>query len=154
MSQCEKTKNQAEQNKSHAVAGIEAHPTPPHCCFLRNDRRNLAHADLQRGVTGGEVWAPERIDEVDDSERKGNACTKNHENFCGQDALLFCGALLIPFSFATISLLARDAPQSRFYAAARDRVPRTQCCGFGARAPSGSLNLDQGGGMADGAPTT
>ena len=27
MSQCEKTENQAEQNKSHAVAGIEAHPT-------------------------------------------------------------------------------------------------------------------------------
>ena len=31
MSQCQKTENQAEQNKSHAVAGIEAHPTPPHC---------------------------------------------------------------------------------------------------------------------------
>jgi hypothetical protein len=29
----------------------------------------------------------------------------------------FVGALLIPFSFATISLLARDAPHSRFYAA-------------------------------------
>jgi hypothetical protein len=42
---------------------------------------------------------------VDDSERQGNACTKNHENFCGQDALLFRGALLIPFSFATVSLL-------------------------------------------------
>jgi hypothetical protein len=24
---------------------------------------------------------------VDDSERKDNAGTKNHENFCGQDAL-------------------------------------------------------------------
>jgi hypothetical protein len=24
---------------------------------------------------------------VDDSERKDNARTKNHENFCGQDAL-------------------------------------------------------------------
>ena len=87
MSQCEKTKNQTEQNKSHAVAGIETHPTPPHCCFFRNDRCNLAHADLQCGVTGRELWAPERIDEVDDSERKGNARTKNHENFCGQDAL-------------------------------------------------------------------
>jgi hypothetical protein len=52
---------------------------------------NLAHADLQCGVTGREHWAPERIDEVDHSECKGNACTKNHENFCGQDALLFCG---------------------------------------------------------------
>jgi len=31
--------------------------------------------------------APERIDEVDGSERKDNARTKNHENFCGQDAL-------------------------------------------------------------------
>jgi len=91
MSQCEKTENQAEQNKSHAVAGIEAHPTPPHCCFLRKDRCDLAHADLQCGVTGREHWAPERIDEVDDSEHKGNACTKNHENFRGQDALLFCG---------------------------------------------------------------
>jgi len=87
MSQCEKTKNQAEQNKSHAVAGIEAHPTPPHCCFFRNDRCNLTHADLQRWVTGREHWPPERIDEVDDSERKDNARTKNHENFCGQDAL-------------------------------------------------------------------
>ena len=91
MSQCEKTENQAEQNKSHAVAGIEAHPTPPHCCFLRKDRCNLAHADLQCGVTGREHWTPERIDEVDDSERKGNACAKNHENFCDQDALLFYG---------------------------------------------------------------
>ena len=87
MSQCEKTENQAEQNKSQAVAGIEAHPTPPHCCFFRNDRCNLAHADLQCGVTRRELWPPERIDEVDDSERKVNARTKNHENFCGQDAL-------------------------------------------------------------------
>ena len=87
MSQCEKTENQAEQNKSHAVAGIEAHPTPPHCCFFRNDRCNLAHADLQCGVAGRELWPPERIDEMDDSERKDNARTKNHENFCGQDAL-------------------------------------------------------------------
>jgi len=38
VSQCEKTENQAEQNKSHAVGGIEAHPTSPHCCFFRNDR--------------------------------------------------------------------------------------------------------------------
>ena len=154
MSQCEKTENQAEQNKSHAVAGIEAHPTPPHCCFLRNDRCNLAHADLECGVTGRELWAPERIDEVDYSERKGNARTKNHENFCGQDALLFCGALLIPFSFATISLLARDAPQSssmpqqgtsfrELSLAVSERVPL-----------QGSLNRDQGGEMADGAPTT
>ena len=29
MSQCEETENQAEQNKSHTVAGIEAHPTSP-----------------------------------------------------------------------------------------------------------------------------
>jgi len=87
MSHCEKTEKQAEQNKSQAVAGIETHPTPPHCCFFRNDRRNLAHADLQRAVTGREIRPPERIDEVDDSERKDNARTKNHENFCDQDAL-------------------------------------------------------------------
>jgi len=31
--------------------------------------------------------ATECIDEVDDSERKDNARTKNHENFCDQDAL-------------------------------------------------------------------
>ena len=86
MSQCEKTENQPEQNKSHAVAGIEAYPTPPHCCFFRNDRCNLAHADLECGVTRREIWPPERIDEVDDSEHKDNARTKNHENFCGQDA--------------------------------------------------------------------
>ena len=49
----------------------------------------MAHADLQRGVTGRERWPPERIDEVDDSERKDNARTKNHENSCGQDALPF-----------------------------------------------------------------
>src|SRR5580704_16083133 len=87
MGQCEKTKNQAEQNKSHGVAGIEAHPTPPHCCFLRNDRCNLAHADLKCRVTRRELWPPERIDKVDDSEHKDNARTKNHENFCGQAAL-------------------------------------------------------------------
>jgi len=88
MSQCEKTENQAEQNKSHAMAGIATHPTPPHCCFFRNNRGNLAHTDLQCGVTWREIGPPERIDEVDDSERKENARTKNHENFCGQDALL------------------------------------------------------------------
>ena len=87
VSQCEKTEDQAEQNKSHAVAGVEAYPTPPHCCFLCKDRCNLAHADLQCRVTGPELWPPERIDEVEDSERKGNARTKNHENFCGQKAL-------------------------------------------------------------------
>jgi len=99
MSQCEKTENQAEQNKSHAVAGIEAHPTSPHCRFFRNDRCNLAHADLQRGVTGREIWPPERIDEVDDSERKDNARTQNHENSCGQDALPPClgGRIAEPF---------------------------------------------------------
>jgi hypothetical protein len=118
MSQCEKTKNQAEQDKSHAVAGIETDPTPPHCCFFRNDRCNLAHADLQCGVTGREIWPPERIDEVDYSERKGNARTKNHENFCGQDTLPVLWVRRIPLSFATILPLARDAPHSRFYAAA------------------------------------
>ena len=87
MSQCEKTENQAEQNKSHAVAGIEAYPAPPHGCFSGNDGRNLAHAHLQLGITGRELWPPERIGEVDDSERKDNARTKNHENSCGQDAL-------------------------------------------------------------------
>lgn len=87
MSQCEKTENQAKQNKSHAMAGIEAHPTPPHYCFFRDDRTNLAHADLQCRVTWREVWPAERIDEVDDAERKENARTKNHEKFCGQDAL-------------------------------------------------------------------
>jgi hypothetical protein len=46
-----------------------------------------AHADLQCGVTGREAWAPERIDKVEDSKRKDNARTKNHENSCGQDAL-------------------------------------------------------------------
>jgi len=98
MGQCEKTENQAEQNKSHAVAGIEAHPTPPHCCFFRNDRCNLAHADLQCGVTGRELWPPKRIDEVDDSKRKDNARTKNHENFCGQNALpYFSGRIADPF---------------------------------------------------------
>jgi hypothetical protein len=88
VSQCELTENQAKQNQPHAVAGIEAHPTPPHRCFIREDRGNLAHADLQRGVTGREAWPPECINEVDDSERKDNARTKNHENSCGQDALL------------------------------------------------------------------
>src|SRR6266481_2060293 len=96
MSQCEKTENQAEQNESHTVASIEAHPAPPHCCFFRNDRCNLAHADLQCGVTGRELWPPERIDEVDDSERKDNARTKDHENLCGQDAPLFCGRTADP----------------------------------------------------------
>ena len=87
VSQCEKTENQTEQNKCHAVADIEAHPTPPHCCFLCNDRCNLAHADLQCWITRREQWPPERIHEVDDSERKTNARTKNHENLSGQDAL-------------------------------------------------------------------
>src|SRR5208282_5881268 len=63
------------------------HPSPPHCCFFRNDRRSLAHADLQRGVTGRELRPQERIDEVDDSEREDDARTENHENFCCQDAL-------------------------------------------------------------------
>jgi len=85
MSQCEKTENQAEQNKSHAVAGIEAHPTPPHCCFFRNDRCNLAHADLQRGVTRCELRPPKRINEVSDADCKDNARTKDHKNFCDQD---------------------------------------------------------------------
>ena len=38
VSQCEKTENQAEQNKCHAVGGIEAHPSPPHGRFFRNNR--------------------------------------------------------------------------------------------------------------------
>ena len=87
MRPCEKSENQAEQNKSHAVAGIEAHPAAPHCCFIGDHGRNLAHADLQRWVTGRQLWPAERIDEVDDAERKDNARTKSHENFCGQDAL-------------------------------------------------------------------
>ena len=103
MSKCEKTENQAEQHKSHAVAGIEAHPTPPHCCFFRNDRCNLAHADLQCRVTGCEHWPPERIDEVDDSERKDNARTKNHENSCGQDALPILWAHADPFQLCNDS---------------------------------------------------
>jgi hypothetical protein len=87
VSQCKKTENQAEQNESHAMAGVETYPTPPHCRFFRNDRCNLAHADLQRGVAGRELCPLERIDEVDDSERKHNAGTKNHENSWDQDAL-------------------------------------------------------------------
>ena len=117
MSQSEITENQAEQNKSHAVAGIEAHPTPPHCCFFRNVRCNLAHADLQCGVTGREHWPPERIDEVDDSERKDNARTKNHETFCGQDASLFCGRIADHFQLCNDFSTCSNAPHSRFYSA-------------------------------------
>ena len=100
MGQSEITENQAEQDKSHAVAGIEAYPTPPHGCFCRNDRCNVAHARLQCGVTGREIWPPERIDEVDDSEHKDNARTKNHENFCSQDAppILCQGELYQPIA--------------------------------------------------------
>src|ERR1700686_1956150 len=112
MGQCEKTENQAEQNKSHAVAGIEAYPTPPHCCFFRNDRCNLAHADLQCGVTRREIWPPERIDEMNDSERQHNARTKNHENFCGQMLSLFCGPN------------ARNAPHSMPHRSF-DEIPNT-----------------------------
>jgi hypothetical protein len=93
VSQCEKTEDQAEQNKSHTVAGVEAHPTPPHSRFICKDRCNLAHADLQSRVTRREQWPPERIDEVHDSERKANARTKNHEDLCGQDALPYFAGL-------------------------------------------------------------
>src|ERR1700683_2166452 len=98
MSQCEKTENKAEQNQSHAVARIEAYPASPHGCFSRNDRCNLVHADLQRGVTGREIWPPERIDDVDESEGKANARAKNHQNYCGQDPLpISCAHCPIPF---------------------------------------------------------
>jgi hypothetical protein len=103
MSQCEKTEDQAEQNKSHAVAGIEAHPTTPHSCFICNDRCNLAHADLQCWITRREQWPPERIEEVADSERKANARTKNHENLCDQDAL--------PYFAGLTPRLSRRAPE-------------------------------------------
>jgi len=85
VSQGEKTENQAKQNKSHAVAGIEAHPTPPHCCFFRYDRCNLAHADLQRGVPWCELRPPKRINEVSDADCKDNARTNDHKSFCDQD---------------------------------------------------------------------
>ena len=111
MSQCQITENQAEQNKSHAVAGIEAHPTPPHGCFFRNDRRNLVHADFERGVAGPELWPPERIDEVDDSERKDNARTKNHENFCGQDALPMSVGPTTRLSRRTLFILLMEMPR-------------------------------------------
>lgn len=84
---CEKTENQAEQNQRHAVAGIEAYPTSPHCCFCRNDRGNLAHADSQRGVTRRELWPPEGIDKVDHSERKDDAGAKHHQDPRGDEAL-------------------------------------------------------------------
>src|ERR1700728_2135148 len=86
VSQCEKSEDQAEQNKTHAVAGIEAHPTTPHGRLVRNDRRNLAHADLQCGITRRELWPTKRIGEVNCSEHKDNARTKNHEDSCGHDA--------------------------------------------------------------------
>jgi hypothetical protein len=89
VNQCEITENQAEQNKSHAMAGVEAYPSPPHCCFFCNDRCNLAHADFERGVTECELCPPERIGEVDDPQRKDNARTQNHENSGSQDALSF-----------------------------------------------------------------
>ena len=100
MSHCEKTENQSEQNKSQAVADIEPHPTAPHCRFFRDDRLNLTHADLQLWVSGREHWSPKRIDEVNDSERKDNARTENHENFGSQDALpWFVRRLPDPFQF-------------------------------------------------------
>jgi hypothetical protein len=69
------------------------------------------NADLQGRVSGREFWSPERIDEMNDSKRKDNARTKNHEHFCGQEALpgLF-DALLIAFSLAATSLTAREQP--------------------------------------------
>ena len=116
MTQCEKTENQAEQNKSHAVARIEAHPTPPHSRFVRNDRCNLAHADLQRGITWREVWAPERIEEMDDSRAKVMLALRTMRTFAATMPSLIVGALPILCSLATTSLPCRDAPHSRFYA--------------------------------------
>ena len=139
MGQCEITENQTEQNKSHAVAAIEAHPTPPHCGFFRNDRCNLVHADLQCGVTGREVWPPERIDEVDDSERKDNARTKNHENFGGQDALpilrVLCSSLsaLQRFLYLLVTLHILDSiPHHSF-----DEI-RSPACARALRSPRAS----------------
>src|SRR5271157_2983569 len=140
MSQCEITENQAEQNKSHAVAGIEAHPTPPHCCFFRNDRCNLAHADLQRGVTGRELWPPERVDEVDDSERKDNARTKNHENFCGQDALAILWDIILRPSCApsATSPNALFGLRQSFYGRL---VTSCDLCGQGLKQPCAPCSL-------------
>ena len=41
LSRGEISEDQTEQNKSHAMAGIEAHPTSPHGCFF---------------VMTGEIW--------------------------------------------------------------------------------------------------
>ncbi len=42
---------------------------------------------------------------MDDSERKDNARTKNHENSCGQHALLFCGPIILNMEQATVDLV-------------------------------------------------
>ena len=69
------------------MSRVEADPASPHGCFLRNNRGNLAHADLQRGVTRRKLRPVERADEVDGSERENNARTQNHQKFCSQDSL-------------------------------------------------------------------
>ena len=35
-----------EQDEAVAMTGVEADPGLPHCCFARNNRRDLLHADL------------------------------------------------------------------------------------------------------------
>jgi hypothetical protein len=79
------------------VGGVEAYPTFPHGCFVGYDGGNLAHADLQSGIAGREIFAPEGVDEVDDSERENNARTDNHENSCSHDGfILICAARRAP----------------------------------------------------------
>jgi len=85
----QKAEYQPEENQTDAMAGIEAHPTPPHGRFPRDDGGNLAHAELQHGIAGGELWSPEGVDEVDESEGQYDAGTEKHENSCGQVALPF-----------------------------------------------------------------
>jgi hypothetical protein len=54
VNQCEKTENQAEQNKSHAVAGIEVHPTPPHRICNPRVQGDFGAAAF---TTAGLAWA-------------------------------------------------------------------------------------------------
>lgn len=125
MSQCEKTENQAEQNESHAVGRVETYPTSPHGCFAGDDGRNLGHADLQRRVAGREHGSPQRINEMEDSEGQYNARTENHENFCGQDALLI---LALPCLICVVAPVWQRVETSRILkqTAAEIRRPDSQ----------------------------
>src|SRR5262249_43557554 len=72
--------DEPKQNNAHAVTRIEPDPGTPHRGVLRDDRRDLAHANSQFWISWKKLRAEEREYKMHQAKDQRHTCAQRHQD--------------------------------------------------------------------------